>query len=408
MALDPRAFPILYADSDAESLLAFRTATQETFTTVTTERGADALEQLAKRDVAVLIAGQQLADMSGIELLGRARGLRPGTVRWFATHTPDLASALEAINVAQVSGYVTKPWEREALTEWLTAGLVPLQRERSAQSMEMQLWHGGQVAAATTIYEELVHELSNPLGALEINATLVFDLLETSLREAGSWPPADASRSSQPEAREQRLSIVSEALAQPALREALETAHEAHRDSLAAIEQIKSLVSRMRHGPRPVLAPTHGRCDVAGVVAATVRLVRAEIEKVAQLEVQLQAAPPTADIEGSVLGQVLLNLLLNAAQAVGSVVQLDGRIRIEGRERSGLLELTVEDNGPGIPPEHLERVFEPFFTTKENGTGLGLAICRELVSQSRGTIRVRNLPRRGVRFELTIPAARAD
>jgi signal transduction histidine kinase len=73
-----------------------------------------------------------------------------------------------------------------------------------------------------------------------------------------------------------------------------------------------------------------------------------------------------------------------------------------------MVRLSVVDNGPGIPPEHLERVFDPFFTTKENGTGLGLAICRELVSQAHGTISVSNGVGGGARFVVAVPRAAAE
>jgi signal transduction histidine kinase len=115
-----------------------------------------------------------------------------------------------------------------------------------------------------------------------------------------------------------------------------------------------------------------------------------------------------AAIEASVMGQVVLNLLLNAAQALRPDMKADNLISVHVAERDGLVKVTVSDNGPGIPPEHLERIFDPFFTTKETGTGLGLAICRELVSQANGTISVESAPNRGATFVMSLPIATGD
>jgi len=78
-------------------------------------------------------------------------------------------------------------------------------------------------------------------------------------------------------------------------------------------------------------------------------------------------------------------------------------VRVGSSQGTG--EITVSDNGPGIPGENLERIFDPFFTTKETGTGLGLAICRELLSQGGGTIAVQSSPGTGAMFVIRVPLA---
>ena len=100
------------------------------------------------------------------------------------------------------------------------------------------------------------------------------------------------------------------------------------------------------------------------------------------------------------LEQVLLNVFLNAAQAM----QGSGRIEAQARTHDGRIELSVRDSGPGIAPEHLPRVFEPFFTTKQpgEGTGLGLAISYETVHQLGGSIHAANDPRGGARFDIIL------
>lgn len=101
------------------------------------------------------------------------------------------------------------------------------------------------------------------------------------------------------------------------------------------------------------------------------------------------------------LEQVLLNVFLNAAQAM----QGAGRIEAQAIRANGRIELSIHDSGPGIAPEHLGRVFDPFFSTKPpgEGTGLGLAITYEIVQQLGGSIHAANDPRGGACFNLFLP-----
>src|ERR1700712_1135172 len=335
--------------------------------------------------------------MSARVLFEQLRKLRPDILRLLTSTQLSPDTAEEAINRGRVCGYMAKPWQPDKLRAWLSTTLETMLRDSHVHAMEMSLWHGGQVAAATTIYEELVHELSNPLGALEINASLVADLL----REISDQPGlASTGPTTGLNTGPSQLSSVN----MDVLRGAVQTASEAHTDSLAAIEQMKNLVSRMRHG-RHSKPRSPGKCDPARVIEATVRVVRAEVEKVAQLDVRVDVSP-TVQIEASVLGQILLNLLLNAAQAVPPDKRPHNRIQVlaaPDAERGDLFLISVRDNGAGIAAGVLERVFEPFFTTKENGTGLGLAICRELVTRAHGTISVENRAESGAQFDIRIP-----
>ncbi len=128
-------------------------------------------------------------------------------------------------------------------------------------------------------------------------------------------------------------------------------------------------------------------------------------------EAVLDVAPglPRVRLGQRHLMQVLLNLLLNAADAVEEArPSRRAHISVRARRVDGHVRLEVEDNGPGIPPEVLPRVFEPFFTTKPpgKGTGLGLALCREYVARAGGALTVENRFEGGARFVLTLhPAA---
>jgi signal transduction histidine kinase len=104
------------------------------------------------------------------------------------------------------------------------------------------------------------------------------------------------------------------------------------------------------------------------------------------------------------LKPVLLNLLINGAQAMGG----HGRIRISSCSGADFCELSVADDGPGIPPELRERVFEPFFTTKHRGTGLGLSIARRVMEAHGGGIRLECPEPGGTTVTLSLPLHRGE
>ncbi|MDY7228460.1 sensor histidine kinase [Hyalangium rubrum] len=168
--------------------------------------------------------------------------------------------------------------------------------------------------------------------------------------------------------------------------------HEVHRiDSI-----VRGLLDLGR--PRPAtLAPV----DMSQVVETCVRLVRAGPE-LSHVEVDFTLEPGLlARADAGPLSQIVINLLLNAAQAMKG----QGRVRVSTRREGSEALLAVEDTGPGIPPEVMPRLFEPFFTTKEGkGTGLGLAVSLHLTQSMGGRLTAENVQGSGARFTLHLPA----
>jgi signal transduction histidine kinase len=167
---------------------------------------------------------------------------------------------------------------------------------------------------------------------------------------------------------------------------------------------LKDLLSFARPG-EPALNEGEASGSVEAAVHDTVALLLPH-PALKDVDVTLDLHPelPEVALGRERLTQVVLNLVLNAADAVSA----GGHVRI-GAERSELgVRLSVEDDGPGIDPKVADRLFEPFVTTKEvgKGTGLGLAVCRGLVEAVGGTIGVEARVVRGARFVLDLPRAR--
>ena len=147
--------------------------------------------------------------------------------------------------------------------------------------------------------------------------------------------------------------------------------------------------------------------DVRQVLESTLNLAATEIRHRARLVKQFGEVPPVRANE-SRLGQVFLNLLVNAAQAIPGGTPERHEIRVATRVGSGnRVVVEVADTGMGIAAKHLPRLFDPFFTTKEPGvgTGLGLSICHSLVAALGGEIHVESEPGKGSTFRVLLPAS---
>ncbi len=121
------------------------------------------------------------------------------------------------------------------------------------------------------------------------------------------------------------------------------------------------------------------------------------------IQVAVECAHPLPELSGDEeqLAQVVLNLAINAIQAMPE----GGEVRLEAIESSGRIEIIVRDEGTGIAPEHLERIFDPFFTTKDTGTGLGLSVAHQIVRQHGGSISVELNPVAGTTFRVVLSRA---
>lgn len=144
--------------------------------------------------------------------------------------------------------------------------------------------------------------------------------------------------------------------------------------------------------------PKTGPAEVRPLIETTVGLLKKD-PGMAGVEVAVHGDSPTILADAEQLRRAFLNLLINAGQAMGG----RGRIDISIAARNGRCEIIVQDEGPGIPPDVLDRVFEPFFTTKHRGTGLGLPTARRIVERHGGALELASWPGTGTRVLVSLP-----
>lgn len=237
--------------------------------------------------------------------------------------------------------------------------------------MRDQLVVAERMASAGTLAAGLCHEINNPLAIAIANLDYVVDAL------AELIPKGD------------RLVEVVAPLG----------------DTREAVHRIRDIVRDVKLFSRPQKEDAEP-VDVRRVIDSSIRMAWNEIRHRAQL-VKDYGDTPLVSANEARLGQVLLNLIVNAAQAIPEGNASGNEIRIVTRSEGGLVAIEVHDTGKGIPQEILDRIFDPFFTTKPVGvgTGLGLAICHRLVTEFGGEISVQSKVGKGTTFRLSLPAA---
>lgn len=178
-------------------------------------------------------------------------------------------------------------------------------------------------------------------------------------------------------------------------------------DASQRAARISGTILAQARNRRDSLQPT----ELAPLIEDTLELLSRELRKYrVTVETAIDPACPRAIAGGNQIQQLLINLLINARQAMpeGGTVT----VGLASDPQAGEVILSVRDSGSGIPREHLPHIFDPFFSTKagpddsgKGGTGLGLAACKEIVDRHQGRIRVESTPGRGTAFHIRLKAA---
>jgi signal transduction histidine kinase len=241
------------------------------------------------------------------------------------------------------------------------------QAEAEAAHAHAALQHLTRVALLGQLSASIAHQLNQPLASILGNAEAAQKMLQRA--------PVDLA-----ELRDICDDIVAE-------------------DQRAA-EVIRRLGALFRRSP-PALAPL----DVNELVRDTVELTRTNL-LMQQVVLATTLAPDLPPLEGDrvQLQQMLLNLIVNAADAMNTVPETGRVMTISSALEANMIRLCVADRGPGIPAEAMDKLFEPFWSTKADGMGIGLAVCRSIVAAHHGTLDVVNAADGGAVFCASLPA----
>ncbi|WP_242393096.1 PAS domain S-box protein [Anaeromyxobacter oryzisoli] len=314
-------------------------------------RGA---EQLLGRAAAEMV-GQPLARVAPAEPLARLleRAARGRPVRGVRLEWHDARGEPVPVDVsAAVLGGAGSP-----------SGVALVARDVSAQArLDRQLVRSEKLAMVGSLAAGLAHEIGTPLNVISATAEYLLP---------------DAA----PDARGKLEGIVAET------------------ERISRL--VRDLLSFARGGRTGRIA-----VPLAGALDRVRSLLRITLDRRrVRLEAELPVDLPAVDADPDGLHQVLLNLLVNAAQAVAEGGRIGVRAQTIEQEGERMVRMEVYDDGPGVPPALRERIFDPFFTTRAEGTGLGLAVCARIVAEHGGDLRVGDGPLGGAAFVVQLPAA---
>ena len=262
------------------------------------------------------------------------------------------------------------------------------------KALEGKVMQMDRMLAVGTLAAGMAHEMNNPLqcvsGNLDFLAQELAELVGAA-HEIGSPPSLDEVPARAAELGRRLRDM------EPVLGEMREGAARIR----TIVRDLRSF-ARVKDDPRDAI-------DLAGVVDAAIGFAWNELRHRARLVKRYEPLPPIVT-SGARLGQVVLNLLVNAAQAiaVGSAAANEIRVRIFADGGRACVE--IEDTGVGIPEEILPRIFDPFFTTKPvgHGSGLGLTVCSNLLRDMDGDIVVRSRVGHGSTFRISVPLVAAE
>ncbi len=259
-------------------------------------------------------------------------------------------------------------------------------REERAR-MRHELLISDRMASIGTLAAGVAHEINNPLTAVVGGAELALEDCDRVLRELRDGPPSG-----------ERL---------PELIRALDEAMVNLQDVSEAADRVRLIVRDLKSFSRADDTTT-GPVDIERAIETSTRMVQHELKHRARLLKSYRSVPPVLGNEAR-LGQIFMNLVINAAQAMPTqnIDRNEIHILTEATTEGRVL-VEVRDNGPGIAPEMIPHIFDPFFTTKPigTGTGLGLAICHRIVTEMGGSIEVKSAVGMGTTFQVGLPAFR--
>jgi signal transduction histidine kinase len=351
---------LLVVDDDADHREALeQLLSHEGFHVTGCSNGRQALDWLQTGRPDLILLDLKMPVMDGLQFR-EAQRKEPALSR-----IPVIALSAYVPTVIDADAHVRKPFDPEMLVATVGDLLVA----RDHQDLQSRIAQTDRLTSLGTLAAGMAHEINNPLAYMLLNVDCVRGEL-AALGDRG---------------REGLLALdrVSE-----------------------GAERIRGIVRGLKTFSRPE-TETVAPLQVADVLEATLTMIQHEIRHRAHLVRELEPVPEVLANEGR-LGQVFLNLLLNALQALPEERGELNEIRVVVRSpAAGRVVVEVRDNGVGIPAHVRGRIFEPFFTTKPigMGTGLGLAICHGIVTSLGGTLSVESEPGHGSVFRVELPAA---
>jgi signal transduction histidine kinase len=378
------------------------------YETLAAKDGAEALALLQGSDVDLALIDLGLPDISGLDVLSQIKVDYPSIAAIILTGNATLESAMEATNRGAFS-YLQKPYQIDQLMLQIKRAIEKQQADQEQEKLNIRLLQSQKLESVGRLAAGIAHEINTPIQyictninfideAFKDSSQLIVNLLEllASIKE-GSVTETQIKASDEIIAR----------IDWDYLKEEIPRAIDQSKDGL---QRVSSIVLAMKEFSHPG-SKQKIDADLNRIIETMITISRNEWKYVATVETDLDPELPTVPCLTDEIGQVLLNLLVNAAHAIENQLGKNpedkkGRITISTRQYDQYVEIRMNDTGCGIPSPIQNKVFDPFFTTKEvgRGTGQGLTIAHDVITgKHSGTLVFETVSGSGTTFIIRLP-----
>jgi len=404
---------LLIVDDEEPVRNLFAKCLAERYSCETAANAQEALDRLQQKQFALVITDIQMPGIGGIELLRKINELYRDTAVIIASGIDRTQRVIDAIRMGAYD-YLVKPCELDVLELCVQRALerrtllrnarrykedlenrnIELARQKTElERIQAQLVHSEKMASLGQLAAGVAHELNNPAGFIFSNMTIlpkyVARVEEILLSyEQVSLNDSDAERIEAVKSKTDYENVLADLTSIAA-------------DSYNGAERIRDIVQNLRLFSRLDEAEFK-QVDLHESIESTIRLLSKYYSSPLITLRRDYGNLPLINCYAGQLNQVWMNLLANAAQAIGDA---RGEVRIKTECDQETVSACVSDTGKGIAPEHLKKIFDPFFTTKPvgEGTGLGLSISHGIVARHRGTLTVESVLGEGTSFKVSLP-----
>jgi two-component system NtrC family sensor kinase len=410
---EPHDRRILVVDDEEAVRKLYATYLDETYSCATAGDAQAALDLMATEQFALVLSDMRMPGLSGTELLRKIVERYPDTAVIMISGVDRTQRVIDAIRVG-ASDYLVKPCDLDVLsfsveralerrTLLRTARLYKRDLEDrnlelASQKAELarlqgQMVQAEKMASLGLLAAGVAHELNNPAGFIYSNVDVLKDYvgrLSKCLRayDAISLTADDAAQIAELKEHIDYENIMSDLDSTLA-------------DTYIGAERIRDVVQNLRLFSRLDEGEIK-RVDIHEGLEATIRLL-SRYFKTGRITVTRDYGNlPPVTCYAAQINQVWMNLLVNAAQAIGDD---EGTVHIQSRGDGDHVTISISDTGKGISDENVKKIFDPFFTTKPigEGTGLGLSITHGIIVQHHGTIKIESAAGKGTTFVITLP-----
>lgn len=317
----------------------------------------------------------------------------------YITGRTDIAQWQRA-KITEPFGYILKPFELRELDVVIAAAFYKYRKEQDFKELQRQLLQSEKLAAIGQLTAGVAHEINNPVGYISNNMELLRQYVS---KYTSVFRIVEYLKRTTEQGDIQKAKLIVHEIArfekEIDFNYIINDTDKLLEHTQRGIDKIQKIVVGLRtfaHRDNEIMEPT----DIEGVLESVMTIVYNEIKYKARIKKEFNKIP-LIKCNPQEIGQVFINLLINASQAIST----NGQITIRTYSDNNHVKVAISDTGSGIAPEDMKKIFTPFFTTKEKGkgTGLGLSISYDIIKRHNGDILVESELNKGTTFTVLLP-----